>query len=187
LEELLQDYSGTVFLVSHDRAFVDRVATSIIAWEGDVQPGLWREYEGSVQDWLSQRERVRKAASQQAASPQKTLKPSVLLNSSISNSAQIATSKTIEPATAAPTSPATAPSPPAAKTKKLSFKEQRELDALPAKIKTLEAQQAAVQTELQGGQLYGSDPRRAAELAQQEAKIEEELMTCLERWEVLGA
>ncbi|KPU87992.1 ABC transporter ATP-binding protein, partial [Variovorax paradoxus] len=51
LEGLLQDYDGTVFLVSHDRTFLDNVVTSTIAYEGD---GRWREYEGSVQDWLIQ-------------------------------------------------------------------------------------------------------------------------------------
>lgn len=51
LEELLQNYAGTVFLVSHDRAFLDNVVTSTIAYEGD---GHWREYEGGVQDWLLQ-------------------------------------------------------------------------------------------------------------------------------------
>ena len=49
LEDLLQNYDGTVFLVSHDRAFLDNVVTSTIAFEGD---GRWREYEGGVQDWL---------------------------------------------------------------------------------------------------------------------------------------
>ncbi|WP_423456696.1 ABC-F family ATP-binding cassette domain-containing protein [Ottowia sp. VDI28] len=56
LEDLLQTYEGTVFLVSHDRAFLDNVATSTLAWEG---PGLWREYEGGVQDWLTQSARWR--------------------------------------------------------------------------------------------------------------------------------
>ncbi len=57
LEELLQNYAGTVFLVSHDRRFLDNVVTSTIAWEGDVSPGLWREYEGGYEDWRVQRER----------------------------------------------------------------------------------------------------------------------------------
>ncbi|MCP3023302.1 ATP-binding cassette domain-containing protein [Cupriavidus basilensis] len=51
LEELLQDYSGTVFLVSHDRAFLDNVVTSTIAAEGD---GRWREYVGGYSDWQVQ-------------------------------------------------------------------------------------------------------------------------------------
>ena len=54
LEELLQSYDGTVFLVSHDRTFLDNVVTSTIAFEGN---GLWREYEGGVQDWLIQSKR----------------------------------------------------------------------------------------------------------------------------------
>ena len=51
LEELLQGYAGTVFLVSHDRRFLDNVVTSLIAWEGDDEPGRWREYEGGIADW----------------------------------------------------------------------------------------------------------------------------------------
>ena len=67
LEELLQSYSGTVFLVSHDRRFVDNVVTSTIAWEGDAKPGLWREYEGGIEDWLQQRDRSRAVAAAAAA------------------------------------------------------------------------------------------------------------------------
>ncbi len=52
LEELLQNYSGTVFLVSHDRAFLDQVVTSVIAYEGNAN---WREYVGGYEDWLRQR------------------------------------------------------------------------------------------------------------------------------------
>ena len=58
LEELLQSYAGTVFLVSHDRRFLDNVVTSTIAWEGDVAPALWREYEGGYEDWKLQRGRA---------------------------------------------------------------------------------------------------------------------------------
>ena len=53
LEELLQAYKGTVFLVSHDRRFLDNVVTSTIVWEGDESPGQWREYEGGYEDWKS--------------------------------------------------------------------------------------------------------------------------------------
>ncbi|NBO90335.1 MAG: ATP-binding cassette domain-containing protein, partial [Betaproteobacteria bacterium] len=51
LEDLIQSYSGTVFIVSHDRSFLDNVVTSTLVSEGD---GRWREYEGSVEDWLTQ-------------------------------------------------------------------------------------------------------------------------------------
>jgi ATP-binding cassette subfamily F protein uup len=67
LEDLLQNYDGTVFLVSHDRTFLDNVVTSTIAFEGD---GQWREYEGGVQDWLTQSRRaqaIRDAAAKPAA------------------------------------------------------------------------------------------------------------------------
>jgi len=52
LEQLLQDYDGTVLLVSHDRAFLDAVVTQTIAYEGD---GRWREYVGGYSDWIAQR------------------------------------------------------------------------------------------------------------------------------------
>src|SRR5262245_11223583 len=117
LEDLLQSYAGTVFLVSHDRRFLDNVVTSTIAWEGDPafggRPGLWREYEGGYEDWKLQRARARALA--EAAAP--------------------------APAAPNKTAP-TASAPPAARTK-LSYKEQRELDALPARIETLEAEQKA--------------------------------------------
>src|SRR4029453_19025981 len=71
LEELLLDYEGTVFLVSHDRTFLDNVVTSTIVFEGN---GLWREYEGSVQDWVEQS--ARSAALQAARKPeQKAAEP----------------------------------------------------------------------------------------------------------------
>ena len=75
LEDLLQNYDGTVFLVSHDRTFLDNVVTSTIAFEGD---GHWREYEGGVQDWLTQSRRARDIAVQRAAvspSPAATVSP----------------------------------------------------------------------------------------------------------------
>lgn len=71
LEELLSDYHGTLFLVSHDRAFLDNVTTQLFAAEGD---GLWREYIGGYSDWLAQRParpaaEPRKRAPQPAAAP----------------------------------------------------------------------------------------------------------------------
>ncbi|MFY8178677.1 MAG: ABC-F family ATP-binding cassette domain-containing protein [Limnohabitans sp.] len=74
LEELLQNYDGTVFIVSHDRTFLDNVATSTLVYEGTGdKPGFWREYEGGVQDWLIQSERARGLAPQNktAAAPAK--------------------------------------------------------------------------------------------------------------------
>jgi ATP-binding cassette subfamily F protein uup len=158
LEELLQNYAGTVFLVSHDRRFLDNVVTSLICWEGDLQPGLWREYEGGIADWQAQRARM--LAAQAAAAP--APKP-----------------------VAAATTPA-APAP-AARTRKLSYKEQRERDELPARITALEAEQAAINAKLADGTLYGHAPAEATALSQRHAAIDDELLAALERLEALGA
>jgi ATP-binding cassette subfamily F protein uup len=79
-----------------------------------------------------------------------------------------------------------APSAPAQKVRKLSFKEQRELEALPDLIAALEAEQKEINDLLADGSLYAIDNARAMKLAQRSAEIDEALMTALERWEVLG-
>lgn len=167
LEELLQQYDGTVFLVSHDRTFLDNVVTSIIAAEGD---GHWREYEGSVQDWLIQSRRSREIAEQQA-------------NAQASKAAKEA--KDAKTAAPAPTTTSAA-APIAQPKRKLSYKDQRELDQLPARIAALETEQKAIQAELADGSLYNSDYERAVSLQQRDAVIEEELLEALMRWEELA-
>ena len=161
LEELLQSYDGTVFLVSHDRRFLDNVVTSTIAWEGDPawggRPGLWREYEGGYEDWKRQRERTRVAVTAQAAAQ---------------------ASRPV--ATAAP------PRPAAARTK-LSYKEQRELEALPGRIEALEAEQKTLFERLAGSAVYTDEPHLVAGLQARHDAIEAELMAALERWEELAA
>ncbi|AOW11924.1 ABC transporter ATP-binding protein [Hydrogenophaga crassostreae] len=156
LEDLLQQYDGTVFLVSHDRRFLDNVVTSTIVHEGE---GRWREYVGDVQDWMTQSARAQ--ALQRGAAPAPA------------------------PAPAAAPSPAPAATTAAPK-KKLSYKEQRELDALPDKIASLEAEQAAVEKQLGGGALYASDPALAAQLGARHAEIEREWLEAMERVESLG-
>ncbi|WP_091818477.1 ATP-binding cassette domain-containing protein [Brachymonas denitrificans] len=171
LEELLQTYEGTVFLVSHDRAFLDNVVTSTIVSEGD---GRWREYEGSVEDWLTQSQRaaaMEKAATSRTPPSQKS-------------GAEQGTSAAGVSGTG--TAGDGAPAPRSGK-RKLSYKEQRELDALPGQIEALEAEQASIRAELAGGTLYGSDLERAIALQQRDGEIEEALMLALERWEVLGS
>jgi len=165
LENLLQDYDGTVFLVSHDRTFLDNVVTSTIAYEGD---GHWREYEGSVQDWLVQSKRAREIAEQRLAA---------------ASTPAAAPAKPAAAPAAAPQAAAQAPR------KKLSYKEQRELDALPALIESLEAEQQRIteMLELDGGAIYANDASRAAELAARHARIDDELLAALERQEELGA
>ena len=165
LEDLLQSYEGTVFLVSHDRAFLDHVVTSTLAWDG---PGRWREYEGGVQDWLTQSARWRALEA-----PTSAVAPAEA------------------PASAAsppPEDPARAAAMPATQSRrKLSYKEQRELDGLPAQIEALETEQADIRAALADGSLYQSDLQRAVALQARDTAIDEELTAALERWAVLDA
>ena len=161
LEDLLESYDGTVFLVSHDRTFLDNVVTSTIAFEGD---GNWREYEGGVQDWLVQSKRSRALAV--SAPP---------VRESAANNAN---KNSPEPSSDKPEQ---------LLKKKLSYKEQRELDQLPQRIADLESEQKALQAELADGRLYSQDAAKAAELHAREGEIEEQLMAALERWSALSS
>jgi ATP-binding cassette subfamily F protein uup len=73
------------------------------------------------------------------------------------------------------------------KARKLSFKEQRELDSLPATIAALEAEQQDIASALADGSLFSTDNARALALTARNAQIDDALMTALERWETLGA
>ena len=70
--------------------------------------------------------------------------------------------------------------------RKLSYKEQREREALPARMAALEAEQADIDRQLAGGNLYATDPARATELARRHAEVEEAWMAAAERLEELG-
>ncbi|HZV55122.1 MAG TPA: ATP-binding cassette domain-containing protein [Rhodocyclaceae bacterium] len=146
LEELLQDYSGTIFLVSHDRTFLDNVVTQTIAAEGN---GLWKEYAGGYEDWL----RCRKEAAVEA---------------------RTMTQKAVEARSAA--KPAS---------NKLSWKEQRELEALPDRIAALEAEQTELSCQLEDPELHARQGQEASRIAARLGEIEEELLGLLERWETL--
>jgi ATP-binding cassette subfamily F protein uup len=161
LEDLLQKYDGTVFLVSHDRTFLDNVVTSTIAFEGE---GRWREYEGGVEDWLVQSAR---AAALQSAS-------------------KSGASKDLSTLGSGPKEPQTGAKPPSAPAK-LSYKDQRELDALPGRIEALEKEQQSLRDELADATIYSRDAQRATALHARDAAIDEELMAALERWEALSS
>ena len=158
LEELLQGYEGTVFLVSHDRTFLDNVVTSTLAWDG---PGAWREYEAGVQDWLAQSARwqAMREAEARAASD---VSDQTSLQRTPDKREQL-------------------------QKKKLSYKDQRELDALPALIDALEQEQADIRARLADGTLYQTDLDQAVALQARDGVIEEELMAALERWETLSS
>jgi ATP-binding cassette subfamily F protein uup len=149
LEELLEDYPGTVFLVSHDRMFLDNVVTQVIVAEGE---GEWREYVGGYSDWERVRPTPAQAAAARKAEPKKVEAPA----------------------------PAAAP-----KGKKLSFKEQRELEELPQLIAKLEDEQAALNIALSDPDFYKKTPAEAKRVNSRIAEIEEELLAALERWEAI--
>jgi ATP-binding cassette subfamily F protein uup len=153
LEELLQSFDGTVFLVSHDRRFLDNVVTSTIVNEG---PGQWREYEGGVEDWLTQ---SRRAASLGAGEA-----PAV-----------VSKDKRTLVATAQPSA-----------RRKLSFKEQRELDELPSRIEELESEQKTLAELLAKPGLYTEMPQRVGEVQSRYDTIDKQLIELLERWEALS-
>ena len=159
LEELLQTYDGTVFLVSHDRQFLDNVVTSTIAYE---EPGVWTEYEGSVEDWLVQSRRRRELANGGSKKGNRKEEASAAEPAAIAKGAAPATKR------------------------KLSYKEQRELDQLPAQIDALETEQKSIREQLADGTIYSTDGARAAVLTARDGEIDEALMHALERWSALS-
>ncbi len=154
LEERLQDYQGTLLLVSHDRRFLDNVVTQTLAAEGD---GVWREYVGGYSDFLRQRN---------STSADRDLQP---LHPSARQA--VSAGPSVEKAV---------------KTRdRLSYKEERELAALPQEIETLELEQAELTARMSqpdyhrlGGETLKVDRKRLAEL-------DELLLQRFARWEVL--
>ncbi len=159
LEQLLQDYKGTVFLVSHDRAFLDNVVTSIIAYEGD---GFWREYEGGYEDWKIQKKRSEEYRSNQAGSTEPTKsKPS------------------------APESTKEIPKPQKSTVQKLNSKERAELEAIPLQIDDLEKEQASISEGLGDPEIYKNRPADVISLQENLKIIESKLSSLMSRWEDL--
>ena len=149
LESLLQEYPGTVLLVSHDRVFLDNVITDYIAPAGD---GHWIKNPGGYADWkrFSEEQAARKNKSERAVVARE----------------------------------ATAPAK-ESRTRKMSFKELRELEGLPAKIEALEKEQADIARRLADGAVYRNAPDDAKRLNERHAAIDNELAASLERWEEL--
>jgi len=150
LEDLLRDYQGTVFLVSHDRMFLDNVITQSIVFEGN---GRLKEYIGGYQDYIdakSREDKIQTASAPKAAAEPEKVKPK------------------------------------ANRTVKLSYKEQRELDALPDEIAALETEQAEINTRLSDPEIF-KDYEKAGALQSRAEEIEMSLLEKLERWEWLEA
>jgi ATP-binding cassette subfamily F protein uup len=158
LEDLLQQYEGTVFLVSHDRRFLNNVVTSTLVSEGD---GAWREYVGDVEDWMTQAARAQMNNASAAPAASAPAKPA---------------------STPASTTP---PATPSSSKRKLSYKEQRERDALPETLAALEKEQAEIAAQLQDGQLFATDPARATQLSTRHAEVEAQWLAAMERLDEL--
>jgi ATP-binding cassette subfamily F protein uup len=148
LQEVLAEYEGTIILVSHDRDFLDRVVTSIIAVEGN---GKIEEFVGGFSDYAAFRKA--EAAAAAAAVPKKR--------------ASRPTAPTAE-------KPSQKPSQPRAK---LSYKDQRALDTLPDVIETLGAEIETLGNELANPDLFIRDPKRfkaaSARLEAAQAELDE--------------
>jgi len=164
LEELLQDYGGTVLLVSHDRVFLNNVVTQTIAAEGG---GTWRDYVGGYDEWVAQRPGPAAEAGPGTAGA--------------ADPASKAAAKA--PAAGPAAEPRQANARPAGK--RLASWELRELDQLPQAIADLEAEQETLLARLSDGTLYRDAPDDVARVNARLAELETELARRFERWEEL--
>jgi ATP-binding cassette subfamily F protein uup len=145
LEDKLVGYDGTLFLVSHDRAFLDNVVTSVLVFEGD---GVINEFVGGHADWLQHRK--------SADNPDKSKKKQ-----------SIAESK------AKP------------KKKKLSYKEQSELQQLPELIEQLDAKQAVLTEQISGADFYRQEQSVVNKVLDELKQAEKQLEQAYQRWDQL--
>ena len=153
LEELLMNYDGTLLLVSHDRAFLDNVVTSSIAFEGD---GVVREYVGGYEDWIRQGGQFPTESTQEVEKPLKVEKK---------------------------TAPVASTKPEPAKPKaKLSYKLQRELELMPEHIAELENKLETLNAITSAADFYAGDQDTVQKTLAELAATEESLENAMERW-----
>ena len=157
LEQALLEYNGTLIVVSHYRAFLDNVVTSLLAFEGD---GKIREVVGGYADWIKIREQDESAKTQQDRAGQKTEQPAAIAKPE----AQAAAPSAVKPRV------------------KLSFKDQRELDQLPGLIDALEAEQAELTAQSSDPAFYTGDQTVIKTVLDRLIAIGEELETAYARW-----
>jgi ATP-binding cassette subfamily F protein uup len=155
LEELLTEYKGTLLLVSHDRTFLDNVVTSTLVFEGD---GKVNDYVGGYTDWLRQRKQTLSARS--TVGKKSTTKS---VNSADVNRNPVDTEKP----------------------RKLGYKEQRELEELPARIEALEIEQTELQSSIGGSDFYQGEKETISQTLARLEQVEKELKHCFKRWELL--
>ena len=153
LEEKLVQYDGSLIIVSHDREFLDNVVTSILVFEED---GSVSEYVGGYSDWLKHGKDLRVSDTPDFKNPTAT-------------STTVATPAAI-PAAAKPT------------IKKLSYKLQRELDGLPAKIESIEAEVAKLQKSLEDPAFYDKPFAETQPILESLTVQQQSLEAATERW-----
>jgi ATP-binding cassette subfamily F protein uup len=165
LEEMVANYAGTLLLVSHDRAFLDNVVTSTLVFEGE---GRVNEYVGGYSDWLRQRT----VSGQSKARP-----PAPVAAASVAAEA-IAQAPVAE-------APAPTRAPPPPKARRLSYKDQRELAAMPEKIQRLEAEHQQLQANIADPALFQGNHERGALALQRLQSLAAEIEIAYARWDAL--
>ncbi|MFB6349314.1 ATP-binding cassette domain-containing protein [Moraxella sp. ZJ142] len=172
LEDFVVNFDGTVLLISHDRTFMDNVVTQTWVFDTDKHgDGVVREYVGGYEDYLVQHARF-------VASQPKTAKPEIDKPKSDDKS-----DKSDKSTKAAQDKQDTTKI--ASQKRKLSYKEQRELDSLPDEIATLEAEQSTLSAKLADGSWFVSDLAAATAASERLGEIDELLLIKLERWDEL--
>jgi len=156
LQEMVADFSGTLLLVSHDRAFIDRVVTSLLVLEGD---GRVQDFVGGYSDWARWRD-ARDATREAARAPARA-------------AANPAASGSGAAAGAAPVK------------RRLSYKEQRELDALPAQLESMDTERAALQAQTADPKFYSRDHAEVAATLKSLSDLEARIEAAFARWEEL--
>lgn len=160
LEEVLCNYKGTVLMVSHDRAFLDNVVTSTLVFEGG---GKVQEYVGGYEDW------IRQGGSPKLLGVTESKGGKSELNSAVVEKA----ADVVAPVAAAPVE---------ASKKKLSYKLQRELEALPGQIDVIEKAMAKLQEEVASANFYQRPIGETSEVLAKLEKLQGELDVLVERW-----
>lgn len=157
LEELLTDYQGTLIIVSHDRQFIDNTVEECFFFEGD---GVVNKYIGGYFD--AKQQQIQYHASL-AANSQNVKKNEPLAIEPVKAEKLKAEQKKV----------------------KLSYKEQRELEALPAQMEALEAEMEALQTEVNSADFFSKEASYTQAQLQKLAEAEMALEQAFERWEQL--
>lgn len=160
LEEAVDSFNGTILLISHDRTFMDNVVTSTWVFDEDSDGnGIVKEYVGGYQDYLTQKSREQAIKPKADKSEKTAAKPKEVINTDAPKADTVK--------------------------KKLSYKEQRELDSLPNEIALLEQEQAELQDKLADGSWFVSDMAAATQASERLNKIDDLLLEKMARWSEL--